>query len=378
MSWKTPPQWIDWMKTEALFRVVVAPTICPAPAQPPRLRAISLPPLTAPLRLALLRAQHQLLGKQDIDGSWAAKRQGNRTRSALLTTCEAITTLTETGIDSQRPEMIDAKNWVARNARSLEQMSNAELVQLLQAIEALQSKANSEENHDSLPPGLKVVRNTEHSFGIYFPEEPEEEHEAQEAEFFNETTQRCKSLLTSRQRADGGWNDAKFFSPESCPQQTSSVLNALLATENVHRKCIDQAVEFLLAAQQPNGCWQSEANDEEPLATAQTLIVLSKLNLASCMKAISNGTNWLLASQQKQADATQTAWTVLALLAAGEPLDRATGRSIQRLLDSQETNGTWLGHPEAIHTATRAMAKFAIELGDTLQSEKPKLKLVGV
>lgn len=391
------------MNTEASLRVVYASAVCQVPAQPPRLRAISLPPLVAPIRLALLRSQQDLLNKQTVDGSWPAKRQGNRTLSALSTTCEAITTLSQSGIDSRRPEMIDAKHWIARNAKSLSQnplggfqrpgkleqpsgfgmcsksldlASNTELVQLLEAICCYHSNDNDIVDRNLLPPDLRVVCDSENSFGIYLPEDDET---TEHVDCFDEVTECCQTKLISRQSADGGWNDAKFFSPESCPQLTSRVLSALQATcETLPSERMDQAIDFLLAAQQPSGSWQAEADGVELIATAQTIITLCELNLATCSEAIAAGLNWLLAKQQEQATATQTAWIILALLATEEPLDQASGRSLRQLLKSQETDGTWHNHPEAIHAATRAMAKFAVELGNTLQSEKHELKLVGV
>jgi squalene-hopene/tetraprenyl-beta-curcumene cyclase len=75
------------------------------------------------------------------------------------------------------------------------------------------------------------------------------------------------------------------------------------------------AIHWLLVYQQRGGDWRADAAAPQDLSNA----------------------NW----EAYSADVTQTAWAVLALIAAGRASDPATCRAVQYLIDAQQENGEW-------------------------------------
>jgi squalene-hopene/tetraprenyl-beta-curcumene cyclase len=120
------------------------------------------------------------------------------------------------------------------------------------------------------------------------------------------------AYLREMQRADGGWAS----DGESTVRDTSQAVSGLLAA-GVPRddKTVVAAIHWLLVYQRPDGGWGADGAPREASQDSH--------------------------SDDCAASAAQTAWGVIALVAAGRANDAATRRAVQFLLDTQQPDGDW-------------------------------------
>jgi len=123
---------------------------------------------------------------------------------------------------------------------------------------------------------------------------------------------------------------------------------------------IQRAVRFLQKDQDPEGPWYGRWGVNYIYGTSGALRALETLGLqknAECQRAVS----WLRAVQNPdggfgescgsydhpelkargQSTASQTAWALIGLLAAGEPTELAVKQSVNYLLEQQRDTGAW-------------------------------------
>jgi squalene-hopene/tetraprenyl-beta-curcumene cyclase len=181
------------------------------------------------------------------------------------------------------------------------------------------------------------------------------------------------------QNRDGGWgafdrnNDRRFlcyvpFSDHnaaidpSTPDLAARVLEAL--GQLGHRQgqpAVDRAIAYLRSTQEPDGSWFGRWGVNYVYGTWQVLTGLTAVGVTADDPAIAAGAQWLLKYQQacggwgespeSYADpglcgqgpvtASQTAWAVMGLVAAGLQDDPATLRGVRYLIDAQRENGRW-------------------------------------
>ena len=238
------------------------------------------------------------------------------------------------------------------------------------ALLALQSRFSSTvPAHEALPPELRVA-----------------------AETRGETRQRIASIeqtltaidrgldwLLAMQNRDGGWgafdrnNDHEFLChvpfadhnamiDPSTPDLTGRVLEAL-AQLGRHQgdPAVDRAVAYVRRIQNADGSWFGRWGVNYIYGTWQSLVGLVAAGVATDDPAVVAGANWLLAHQQAcggwgespdsyefphlrgqgSTTASQTAWALMGLLAAGFGDHPAVIRGIRYLLLTQNDDGTW-------------------------------------
>lgn len=225
----------------------------------------------------------------------------------------------------------------------------------------------------SLPPDLRLV-------GGERSEEPSDEEE--QVDLAQRTTaaiERGLTWLLAMQNDDGGWgafdrnNNRQFLChvpfadhnamiDPSTPDLTGRVLEALgKLGHRVGHPAVDRAVAYLRRTQEADGSWFGRWGVNYVYGTWQSLVGLARVGVPSDDPVVVAGANWLLAFQQpcggwgespdSYADpklkgqgpvtASQTAWAVLGLLAAGLEGHPAVTRGIQYLVDTQQNDGTW-------------------------------------
>jgi squalene-hopene/tetraprenyl-beta-curcumene cyclase len=174
--------------------------------------------------------------------------------------------------------------------------------------------------------------------------------------------------LLASQNDDGGWGgsvgDALRGVPgdTSQPDSTGRVLEALgKLGYGIGCPTVDRAVAYLRRRQEPDGSWFGHGGVNYVYGSWQVLAGLARIGLSGDDPAVAAGANWLLSRQQPcggwgespesyadprrrgqgEPTASQTAWALMGLLAAGLEAHPAVARAVQYLVDTQVDDGTW-------------------------------------
>ncbi len=185
--------------------------------------------------------------------------------------------------------------------------------------------------------------------------------------------------LLAMQNDDGGWgafdrnNDAEFLChvpfadhnamiDPSTPDLTARVLEALgQLGMHLGHPAVDRAVDYVRLSQEADGSWFGRWGVNYIYGTWQVITGLVAVGVPVDDPMVAAGVNWLLAHQQQSggwgesADtyehphlrgqgvttASQTAWAVMGLVAAGFEQHPAVIRGIRFLALTQEEDGAW-------------------------------------
>lgn len=185
--------------------------------------------------------------------------------------------------------------------------------------------------------------------------------------------------MLAMQNRDGGWgafdrnNNRQFLNyvpfadhnamlDPSTPDLTGRVLEALgTLGYRLGHPAVDRAVGFLRRTQEPDGAWFGRWGVNYIYGTWQALMGLRAVGLPAADPMVVRGADWLLGCQQADGGwgesassyddpsrrgrgpttASQTAWAILGLTAAGRAGDPALLRAVRYLLDRQQPDGAW-------------------------------------
>jgi squalene-hopene/tetraprenyl-beta-curcumene cyclase len=189
--------------------------------------------------------------------------------------------------------------------------------------------------------------------------------------------------LLAMQNKDGGWAafdrdinreiltrvpfaDHNAMLDPSCPDITARVLEALGDHGlRIGTDAVDLALQFLRKTQENAGCWPGRWGVNFIYGTWQVLLGLRAVGFAMDDPMVRKAVAWLKKVQQPTgawgescasydnpslagqgaATASQTAWAVLALLAAGEQESFAVRAGIDYLTATQNADGGWTEEP---------------------------------
>ncbi|MGB9646912.1 MAG: squalene--hopene cyclase [Stellaceae bacterium] len=122
------------------------------------------------------------------------------------------------------------------------------------------------------------------------------------------------------------------------------------------------AIDYLRAEQEPDGSWFGRWGTNYIYGTWSVLTALNSAGLPADSPEVRRAVDWLVARQHKDggwgeggesywtgaphgeapySTSSQTAWALLALMAAGEVGNPAVARGIAYLVDSQDQDGNW-------------------------------------
>ncbi|HUJ67633.1 MAG TPA: prenyltransferase/squalene oxidase repeat-containing protein, partial [Acidimicrobiales bacterium] len=189
---------------------------------------------------------------------------------------------------------------------------------------------------------------------------------------------RGRSWTLGMRSRDGGWgafdadNDSALvaslpfcdFGEVTDPPSadvTAHVLEMLSSEPSVPAEVVDGAVEWLWRHQEPDGSWFGRWGVNYVYGTGAVVPALVAAGVAPDDRRIRQAVNWLEDHQREdggwgedlrsyvddswrgrgQSTASQTAWALLALLAAGERDREATRRGVEWLVRHQTDDGTW-------------------------------------
>ncbi len=193
--------------------------------------------------------------------------------------------------------------------------------------------------------------------------------------------QRAVQWLVSMQSRDGGWaafdvdNNWALLSEVSfadhnamldptCPDITGRVLEALLTCgiERGH-PAVRRAVRYLVRAQEQDGSWYGRWGVDYIYGTFLALRGLKAAGMSDREAGILRAAEWLRSVQNAdggwgescasyynnsftpaESTASQTAWAILGLIAAGDLHSRSVAGGIEYLISTQRSDGSWDEH----------------------------------
>jgi squalene-hopene/tetraprenyl-beta-curcumene cyclase len=191
--------------------------------------------------------------------------------------------------------------------------------------------------------------------------------------------ERATSFLDGMQSSDHGWAafdkdvcnpvlecvpfaDHNAMLDPTCPDITARVLESFAALGRRRDvPHLERAVKYVLDHQEPEGCWYGRWGVNYIYGTWQALLGLSAIGYDMKHPRIRKAVDWLLRCQQENggwgetADtyldrslmgtgpttASQTAWAVMGLIAAGEAKSPAVRRGVEYLTATLKSDGTW-------------------------------------
>jgi squalene-hopene/tetraprenyl-beta-curcumene cyclase len=195
--------------------------------------------------------------------------------------------------------------------------------------------------------------------------------------------QRALRWLLAMQNRDGGWAafdrginrelltkvpfaDHNAMLDPSCPDITARVLEALgHHGYRVGHPQVERALAFLQRTQDPRGCWIGRWGVNYLYGTWQVLTGLKAIGFDMNRPCVRRAVAWLQRVQQPSGGwgescrsyddptlagqgtptASQTAWALLGLLAAGEADSETVRAGIDYLLATQQPDGSWHEEP---------------------------------
>ncbi|GAA2284505.1 squalene-hopene cyclase [Streptomyces ruber] len=142
---------------------------------------------------------------------------------------------------------------------------------------------------------------------------------------------------------------------------TAHVVEMLAVEGLAHDPHTRRGVEWLLAAQEPNGSWFGRWGVNHVYGTGSVVPALTAAGLPAAHPAIRRAVAWLQTVQNDDggwgedlrsyreeqwigrgaSTASQTAWALIALLAAGERESKAVERGVEWLAGTQREDGSW-------------------------------------
>jgi squalene-hopene/tetraprenyl-beta-curcumene cyclase len=158
---------------------------------------------------------------------------------------------------------------------------------------------------------------------------------------------------------------------------TAHVIEMLAVLGRGESPAAQAGLEWLLRAQEHDGSWFGRWGANHVYGTGAALAALSAMGLGHGERAVRHGVAWLEEYQNLdggwgedlrsyrdpalrgcgESTASQTAWALLGLLAAGETGSAATRRGVRWLVETQRADGGW---DEALYTGTGFPGDFYI------------------
>lgn len=315
-------------------------------------------------------------------------------KSPVWDTSITVRALVAAGLDAAHPAVAKAVDWLldheVRRAGDWSQRVRAEpggwcfeyanefypdlddtamvSMALLSAIKA----ETAEEPVSGLPPQVTVV-------DLKATDLASARRLAERSMRVHESVARASAWMQAMQNRDGGWgafdkdNVAAFLCyvpfadhnamiDPSSPDLAGRVLESLAACGlRSGHPVVDRCIAYLRSTQEPDGSWYGRWGVNYIYGVWQVLCGLRAVGVETTDPAIAAGANWLLAHQdasggwgespdtyaapnlrgQGKPTASQTAWAVLGLVAAGFANHPATRRGAAWLAQRQNDEGTW-------------------------------------
>jgi squalene-hopene/tetraprenyl-beta-curcumene cyclase len=235
---------------------------------------------------------------------------------------------------------------------------------------------------------------------------------------------RARAWVLAMQNRDGGWgafdrdNDSEFLCAvpfadhnamidPSTPDLAGRVLE-MLGQDGFRagHPAVDRALAYVRRTQQADGSWFGRWGVNYIYGTWQVLVGLAAVGVPADDPVLVAGVQWLLAHQQPSGGwgespasyaephlrghgpttASQTAWALLGLIAAGQHRHPAVARGIRYLLAQQRSDGSWhepeftgTGFPQVFYLRYHlypqyfpllALSRWAVAIGASIEAAR--------
>jgi len=206
-------------------------------------------------------------------------------------------------------------------------------------------------------------------------------HQARDSARYTESVRRALDWLVGMQSSDGGFaafdadntsyylNKIPFADHGALLDPPTSDVTARVVTvlsrigRPQDRRALDRAIDYLRAQQEPDGSWFGRWGTNYIYGTWSVLTALAQAHIGPDDPAVRRAAEWLKLKQNADggwgesndsysqaagdrgrmaSTAYQTAWALLALLAAGEAQSDIARRGAEFLMGAQQPDGLWV------------------------------------
>jgi squalene-hopene/tetraprenyl-beta-curcumene cyclase len=277
----------------------------------------------------------------DIDEATEFARPRFR-KSSLEDSAIALRALLESGVTPKHPAIEEGVDVLCQSPAAASALSIADAHNLVEGLHRY--GATECEISSALPPDIDVRWDWAYAESSV-EQLPEWRREAIDSTIASQV-ERC----IGGQNLDGGWSAATGLcqrSQSSEPDETGASLELLARnTEEKVQTAINRGITFLQSRQLGDGSWTRTDGTQQVSCTSAAIRGLIAAGTSADEDCVAAAVNWLVVQQQPSGDwngsATQTAWAMLGLVAAGRADHSAVRRGIQFLLDAQDDGGGWM------------------------------------
>ncbi len=215
---------------------------------------------------------------------------------------------------------------------------------LCNVLEGLHRSEQIESAGDSgLPPEIDIRRDWQYAANV------SEQMAQDQHETISHAVASCIKRLRDNQNPDGGWSTMAgtgHQNQQSEPAATGAVLEALAGNASAElESALNRAANYLRLRQRADGSWVDFNSVQHVWSTSSAIRGLLAAGVSANDDVIASAVNWLIIQQQPggawTASPMQTAWAILALVAADKTDHPAVRRGIDHLLRAQDDEGGW-------------------------------------
>ena len=296
----------------------------------------------------------------DIDEATGLASPRSR-KSSQADSALALRALVESGMSPNHPAIEEGMDILCQSSTTTSALSTAEACNLVEGL--FRYGATESEISSALPPDIDV------RWDWQYAESSVEQIPEWRREGIDSAIVSCVQQFLNDQNPDGGWSAGTGMRKKMQPSEpdiTGASLESLArnADENV-QAAVNRGSHFLRSQQLGDGSWTRTDDTQQILCTSAAMRGLMSAGASADDDCIAAAVNWLVVQQQPgggwNGSATQTAWAILGLVAAGRADHPAIRRGIQFLLNSQDDSGGW-DDPQATLRDAESNHRFRSDL----------------
>ncbi|MFI0226752.1 squalene--hopene cyclase [Streptomyces lydicus] len=284
-------------------------------------------------------------------------------QSPVWDTCLATIALADAGVPADHPQLVKAADWMLAEQIRRPGDWSVQRPQLPSGGWAFEFENDNYPDIDDTAEVVLALRRVQHP-------DPQRVEDA---------VQRAVRWNFGMQSRNGGWGAFDVDNTSPFPNRlpfcdfgevidppsadvTAHVVEMLADVGRTHDPRTRRGIAWLLAEQEPSGAWFGRWGTNYLYGTGSVLPALAAAGIPGSHPAVRRAVRWLEKVQNEDggwgedqrsyqdkerwagrgaSTASQTAWALMALLAAGERESEAVGRGVRWLTGTQRDDGSW-------------------------------------